>query len=107
MQGRSGLVQFMPSSILRYDKTGIRTVRIDLSTWPDAWPLRQIILRIQALSSTGRFQRQRNYKAILRYNPAAAYAKVVGELSVLFGYPLSKEDAEPPPQLPVGSQPTN
>jgi membrane-bound lytic murein transglycosylase B/poly-gamma-glutamate capsule biosynthesis protein CapA/YwtB (metallophosphatase superfamily) len=101
--GAVGLVQFLPSNILRYGQDWDQDGRIDLDSWPDALAsaanyLKNAGFKLNGPLSTG----SPNIKAIYRYNPAGAYAKVIGELSVLFGYPLPKKEALPPSQPLLG-----
>ena len=85
--GAVGLVQFMPSSILRYGRDWDGDGRINLDQWPDALASAANYLKGKGWKMGAAIKRgQANYKAIWRYNPAHHYVKVVRELTHEFGY---------------------
>lgn len=96
--GAVGLVQFMPSNILRYGQDWDQDGRIDLENWPDALASAANYLKNAGWQFNGPLcAGSPNFRALHRYNPAESYVKVIGELSVLFGYPLPTKPAQPSP----------
>lgn len=83
--GAVGYVQFMPTSIQAYGVDRDGDGKIDLASWPDALASAANYLAKHGFRKGGSLEAgQANHRAILKYNPAAFYARIVSEFALEF-----------------------
>ena len=85
--GAVGLVQFMPTSIQAYGEDLDGDGHINLDDWEDALASAANYLKKNGWKMGKPIRRGgSNYRALLRYNPAHNYVRVIRELATKFGY---------------------